>query len=268
VDEAGQRSRVREVLAVLVQAGVVNEVGGGFRLTRPFAALVPGSSGVTLTAVLAAVQLDLEDLDRGQPRVDGEAALIVALDSGVAADEVTQNLYRSVYDAIPEVAAVLNGSGPMLDLGCGVGGALLSTAQLYPQLRLVGVDIFPEVVAETVRRRDALGLSEQVQVCCADARELTERRVYPIAYWAQAFFSDQARRATLASLRQALTEDGLLIMQEQPASPIEVVQQSRRGIAAGRTADELAKEAEEAGFELIRQVATNVGNLTVMRNQP
>ncbi|GAB3276224.1 SAM-dependent methyltransferase [Kineosporia babensis] len=264
-------NRVSGVLDVLKQAGVVTEVPGGYQLAPPFAALLTGASGVSLETVLDAVSLDLaalEKLDQEELELTGDAALIVARDAGVEADPVTQMLYRSVYDAMPEVSAVLESGGPMLDLGTGVGGALLTTAQLYPQLQLVGVDIVPEVIAEAERRRDQLGLSERVQLRCADAQTLPDQGTFRAAYWAQCFFPDASRTATLAMLRRALTTDGLLVLQEQLSGPTDTVQQGQRGISAGHTAEALTAEAEMAGFVLVRQVATNLGNLTVMRNQP
>ncbi|GLY30886.1 class I SAM-dependent methyltransferase [Kineosporia sp. NBRC 101731] len=270
--DAWPQARVRGVVDVLQQAGVVSGADGTWQLTPPFADLLAGASGVSLETVLDSARLDLaalQKLDREQPEmVDGVAALVVARDAGIAADPVTQMLYRSVYDAMPEVSAVLESGGPMLDLGSGVGGALLTTAQLYPQLKLVGVDIVPEVAAEAVRRRDELGLTDQVEVRCVDARNLPDRSTFRVAYWAQCFFPDADRAETLAVLRQALTDDGLLILQEQLAGPTDVVQLGQRGISGGHTVDELAAEARAAGFVLVRQVTTNLGNLTLVRNQP
>ncbi len=130
------------------------------------------------------------------------------------------------------------------------------------------MDIVPEVAAEARRRSIDLGLADRVEVRPLDARDLPERNTFRAAYWAQCFFPDSSRAGTLAVLRQALTKDGLLILQEQPATSIDAVQQAQRGISAGHSAEELAREAEEAGFVLVRQVATALGNLTLMRNQP
>ncbi|TQS39766.1 SAM-dependent methyltransferase [Cryptosporangium phraense] len=249
----------------------------GWELAAPFSALVPGSSGATIDGVLDGVRLEMEQVGRladepGKP--DGGDALVVAKDNGVAADAVTTALYRTVYDAVPEVDAVLADGGPMLDLGCGIGGALFTTARLYPDLSLVGVDLVPEVVAEAERRRDALGLADRVELTCADARDLTDRGTYRAAYWARAFFPDESRAATLAVLRRALTADGLLLLQEQPLPPdplaaaVERLQQRQRGITAGRTVDELVAEAREAGFRLVRPVPTALGNLVLLSPAP
>ncbi|GAB6897252.1 SAM-dependent methyltransferase [Kineosporia succinea] len=264
-------NRVRVVTDVLAEAGVITRTEAGLQLTPPFAALLSGPSGVGLDVVLASVRQDLQalaTLDRDAPRpVDGEAALVVARDAGVRADPVTQALYRSVYDALPEVAELLRGGGPMLDLGSGVGGALLTTAQLYPKLKLVGVEIVPEVAAEAERRRDDLGLADRVEIRCADARDLADDNAFRVAYWAQCFFPDDTREGTLAALRRVLTDDGLLILQEQLSTPYDAVQLAQRGISAGHTTSELAREAEKAGFRLVREVATHLGNLTLVRNQ-
>ncbi|MBT0771484.1 class I SAM-dependent methyltransferase [Kineosporia sp. J2-2] len=265
-------ARVRGVLDVLAEAGVATAGPDGWRLTPPFTVLLDGASGVQLDVVLDAARLDLDalaHLDRpGASMMDGEGALIVARDSGVTAGPVTRTLYRSVYDAMPEVSAALTDGGPMLDLGSGIGGALLTTAQLFPGLKLVGVDLVPEVVAELARRRDALDLAGQVEVRCLDARDLPDRGTFRVAYWAQGFFTDDARAGTLAVLRRALAGDGLLVLQEQPSTAADAVRQGQHGIGAGRTAAELAAEAREAGFVLVRQVRTGLGNLVVVRNQP
>ncbi len=120
------RQRVRGVIDVLSEAAVVTETPDGWQLTTPFAALLAGASGVSLDSVLASVRLDLAALAKldQEPTtiLDAEAALIVARDSG-RGRPVTLALYRSVYAAMPEVEAVLESKGPLLDLGSGIGGA-------------------------------------------------------------------------------------------------------------------------------------------------
>jgi predicted O-methyltransferase YrrM len=270
-DENWTPARVLGVLDVLDQAAVVSNEREGWQLTPAFAALVTGASGFSLKSVLASADQDLaalQRLDQEQPAaLNGQEALILARDAGVESDPVAQMLYRTVYDAMPEVVAVLEEGGPMLDLGIGVGGALLTTAQLYPQLRLVGVEIVPEVAEEARRRRDRLNLTDQVEIRTLDAWQLPEHHVFTVAYWAQSFFPDVSRAQTLAVLRQALTDQGLLVLQEMPSSPTDAVQQAQRGISQ-RSAAELAQEAQKAGFVLVQQAATALGNLTVMRNQP
>ncbi len=73
----------------------------------------------------------------------------------------------------------------VVDLGCGIGGDLIALAQAG--LSVTGVEIDATTAAVATANVDALGLTDQVQVICADARTMNVEKF-------DAAFCDPARR--------------------------------------------------------------------------
>ncbi|MEM7370569.1 MAG: methyltransferase [Bacteroidota bacterium] len=114
--------------------------------------------------------------------------------------------------------------GPLLDPFCGSGTLLMEAAQVFPQLKIIGSDIFPEPI-ETSQQNIAQNLQhpERIQLHMADARRLSEsfepnsikyivtNPPYGIRvgknlrfYWFYYHFLDQAH--------QVMQEDGRLVL--------------------------------------------------------
>jgi hypothetical protein len=84
------------------------------------------------------------------------------------------------------------------------GGFLLSTAQAFPAIRGVGVEVVPAVAAEAERRARAVGVADRVEVRGIDARKLTDEDAFDAAFWAQPFFPASTRPGVLAAIHRAL----------------------------------------------------------------
>lgn len=80
-------------------------------------------------------------------------------------------------------------AGPILDLGCGIGGDLLALAHERP---VVGIDQDPVRLQLAAANAEALGVSDQVTLIQADWTELRRSGQLPEAAVA---FADPARRA-------------------------------------------------------------------------
>ncbi|BCB74667.1 hypothetical protein GCM10022251_74750 [Phytohabitans flavus] len=107
-----------------------------------------------------------------------------------------------------------------------------------------------------------------------DARDLDEVNAFDAAFWAQPFFREPARVATLHVIRRALKPGGLLVVQELerepeaadlPAFTLRRLVYQGLGVPFALSAEQLAVEAESAGFELARQAATSFGRFAVLR---
>lgn len=114
--------------------------------------------------------------------------MTLARDWGVRPGAGARQLYGLVYDAVPEYRDRLAEGGPLLDVGSGVGGALLTTLSLFPKLHAVGAEIVPAVATETRARAEEAGVGSRVEVRAVDARTLEDQSTFAVCYWAQGFF--------------------------------------------------------------------------------
>ncbi|MBB4689004.1 SAM-dependent methyltransferase [Amycolatopsis jiangsuensis] len=271
---AGQ---VTDALSVLGNAEVAQAHEDYWLLTPAFAALVDGVAGIELPAVLAAVDLSRSEIARvAEPvrRLGGADALTLAEDSGLRVTAGTQTLFGLIHEALPEFRELLEKGGPLLDVGSGVGGFLLTTTSLFDRLHAVGVEVVEEVAAELRSRAHQAGLAERVEIRTLDARELTDEGTFAASFWAQPFFAAEARPGTLAAIRRAVRPGGLLLMQElfppltEQAGSRDRLDQlfhRRQGATFGRSAEELAAEAVAAGFRDPEIVETPLGRLVAVR---
>lgn len=272
--------RVSDALDVLVSAGVANTDEAGFRLSEAFDALVAGVSGVDLATALDAYDLasayaaESASASR-RSDLEGARALTLARDWGVRAGGAARDLYALVYDALPDFRDRLDDGGPLLDVGSGVGGALLTTLALFPELRAVGVEMVPEVAAETRVRAEEAGVADRVEIRAVDARAITDESAFTVCYWAQGFFPAATRGDVLKVIFRALRPGGLLLMQEtfpptaeQTVSTIrgrlDQLVRHRQNIASGLSAKDLITEAETAGFREPRVVDSPAGRLVAV----
>lgn len=274
---AGQ---VANVLDVLTAAGVTERADDAFRLTVSFDALVGGTTGADLGETLDALGLLRAEVPLAVSATDGtltgEQALVVARDWGIGPTEDALHLYAVLYAALPDYRARLEQGGRVLDVGCGIGAAVLSTATMFDSVHAVAIEVVPEVAEVTRQRARAAGVADRVEIRTADARTLTEEAAFDVSFWAQPFFDPAARADTLAVIFRALRPGGLLLVQElfPPVSEEDnenvrvrldrLFLQQHHG-TFGRTAEALAAEAETAGFRGSEIVATALGRMVLTR---
>lgn len=261
--------RVRDVLSVL--SDVVTVDGDKVRLTPEFGAFAADDAFIALDDVLDNAQVMVRAAKADVPPLSYVDALAVARAAGGRVGDVSRFLYEHVLAAqVPEIPARIR-AGRWLDIGCGIAGATLTFATLYPELRATAIELIPLVADEARQRAEALGVSDRVEIRSMDAREFDERNAFSGVFWAQPFFPESARQATLAAILRALEPGGLLMMQEMESAPAEpdLSYDLRRlayrgwGVPFARTAEDLVAEA--AGFDLVRIAVTDLGRLVVVR---
>ncbi len=270
--------RVADLVTALEAHGVVQQSDGAVQLTESFAALVADDAYIGLDDALDQAEL-LTRMVRTAVEAPGPLplsepdALVTARATGGKATPVTAALYDKLFlPQIPELAELIH-TDRFLDVGCGVAGATTTLAGLFPDLRGTAIELIPTVAAETQRRIDALGVSEQVDLKVMDARDFDEKDVFGSAFWAQPFFPAETRQATLEMILRALRPGGILFVQEMEPLPNEAGRPSYSlrklvaqgwGVPFGRTAEELAEEAVAVGFELIRIAQTDFGRMVLV----
>jgi SAM-dependent methyltransferase len=268
--------RVREVVEALRVNGIVELADLKVRLTPQYSALLSDDAPFSLDDLLGEAHMMsrlVADAVQGLQPAEQDA-LTVADAYGLRPTATAQALFGQLLDALPDFREALR-DGRYLDVGCGVGGLLLSVAPMFPGMRAVGVELAPEVAAEGARRAVALGVADRVDIRCMDARNFDEEDAFDAAFWAQPFFPAASRPETLAAIRRALKLGAKLYMQEMERIPDEEAEQRafalRRlvftgwGVPFAQSAEELTAEAEASGFVLDRLASTPFGRIVVVR---
>src|SRR5215471_11478209 len=73
--------------------------------------------------------------------------------------------------AMPEVQAKLERGALVADVGCGQGRALIKLAQIYPQSRYVGYDLFAPSIAKATANAQSAGVADRVRFEHRDVSE-------------------------------------------------------------------------------------------------
>ncbi|MDG4782423.1 class I SAM-dependent methyltransferase [Micromonospora sp. WMMD961] len=273
------RQRLRDGLDALVSLKIVEQSGDEFRLTAPFAEMLTPDGlfhlGDKLDEARLMARLVGEAVKvNGLPMLSSDDAVAVARGATFQATEVGRAVFRETLNDVPEYAAAL-GQGRVLDVGCGVASGLLTTAALFPTIYGLGLELVPAVAAEAARRAVAQGVADRIEIRATDARHFDEPGAYNACFWAQPFFSADARLPTLRAIHRALAPGGILLEQELDSKPTDTAHAPafalRRmvfhswGTSFATTAEHLAVEAQAAGFTLIRIATTNLGRMVVLR---
>jgi len=100
-----------------------------------------------------------------------------------------------------------------LDLGCGAGMRSISVFNAGATLEANGIDVSDERVAEGERARAGLKMPGRFEVADVNACRLAPR-AYDLIFSAHSFHHFEALEHIMAEVHEALTDDGLFILEE------------------------------------------------------
>ncbi|MEU5786049.1 SAM-dependent methyltransferase [Micromonospora lupini] len=270
-------TRLAVAFDALEAAGVVRRTDELLELRPEFAELIADDGLYALDDILARasamIRIVGDSAHASEPaRPTEEESLAIARGFVWRPGPGGREIYRGMLDALPEFASALD-SGRVLDVGCGVAGAMLTAASMFPGMTGVGLEVEPAVAAEAQRRAATFGA--RIRIIATDAREFDETDGFDVCFWAQPFFPAETRADTLRMIRRALKPGGILIEQEMEVEPQD--EDARLGFALrrlvfsgwnvpfARTAESLKVEATDEGFEHIRIATANLGRVVVSR---
>jgi cyclopropane fatty-acyl-phospholipid synthase-like methyltransferase len=170
----------------------------------------------------------------------------------------------------PELHKRLQAGGKHLELGCGVGGMLLSLLKAHPRMTATGIELDEAILKEIERLANELGVADRLTLNNCDARDYKADSVFDSLFWSQNFFERSLRSPVLEVGFRALKPGGLLmlpLLSEPPKSSEERRSPAGKAYTLNRlmynswgapllTPIELRNEVEEAGFEVINEIAT------------
>lgn len=252
------------VCEALQAHGVLEQAAGGWVLTASFAALCAEDAQQPLADFLISVATRTRTLAAGSacPRGYGELASAdrVAVARGLGMSPLSREGragFARMAAMVPELERRWRRGADHLEVGCGIGNALLAFAKEFPQLRVVGIDLDAALIAEARRRAVQLQVHDRVSLRQLDAAELADEQRFDSAQWSQMFFSSPSRAPALRALHRALRPGGLLFMptlpesaQPSPASSLKRALIASWDVPVGSDAA-LRAEVEDAGFDVL-----------------
>jgi SAM-dependent methyltransferase len=213
----GSAERLSDFLAALVAHGIVQRAGPGFRLAPDYAFLASPSAAIPLSSLIryaAIMNHAVETLGAGGEAYTELASadvVTVAEGSGISALSAAGRVsVESIGATLPEVRACWIAGAHHLEVGCGVGNALLGIVSRHPDVTAVGLEIDESVATECRRRSELLQLADRTEVRAMDACDLSDDSCYDTIQWSQFFFPDSARIPVLNAMLRALKPGGYL----------------------------------------------------------
>jgi SAM-dependent methyltransferase len=282
-------ARLADFLLALEAHAIVERDGEIYRLAPAFATLLLSRALPALpdllgrSAVITKLVTPRDASGTNYALLTPEEALSFA--RSVAPDPahpLTAALHRGLADAAPELGECWEAGARHLDLGCGAGGLLLGIAAAFPRLRAVGIELEPQIAAETRRRAEVTGLARRVEVRQGNALDLAEVDAYDSVLWAQLFFPRATRAAALAVARRALRSGGFLLVPtfvggEPPADDATLHSAAGQAYALSRlrfgawdipgsSSQALCEEVAAAGFIFDRAIPFTLSSLLLFRS--
>lgn len=112
---------------------------------------------------------------------------------------------------LPDLAVRLAGPARVLDVGTGVGWLAVALAQAYPQITVVGIDIFPPALDLARANVAGSGVAGRVELLEQDARDLAPTAEFDVVWLPLPFLPPSAVPDLLAAARGALRPGGWLL---------------------------------------------------------
>ena len=130
---------------------------------------------------------------------------------------VISALIDSILPLVPETLDALRQGIEVVDIGCGSGRAINLMASHFPLSRFTGYDFSEEAIGSARAESARMGVSN-TRFEVKDLAELDERDRYQLITAFDAIHDQAQPRRVLKSIANALTDDGVFLMQDIRAS--------------------------------------------------
>jgi SAM-dependent methyltransferase len=168
-----------------------------------------------------------------------------------------------------------NRGAAFLDIGVGVAALAIAMARTFPDLRIVGIDVWEAVLALAAEDIRAAGLTDRIEVRHQDVADLGDDQTYDLVWLASPFIPPAVLHTALPRVLRALRPDGWLLFAAFAGSdPLSDALADLRVVRAGGAVwrpDDAAALLEQAGFVDVQHVRLDVGirsRLTAARRPP
>jgi len=181
-----------------------------------------------------------------------------------------------VAESRPELKALLQRPGAVfLDVGVGSAWLAIQACRVWPQVSVIGFDIWQPALDIAARNVEEQRLSDRIELRLQDVTETkkSDEGMATVAWLPTMFIPESRLQAALLSLRAALQPDGWLVVGRYmvPSDDFGVAMTSLRTITSGGrwwSDQELEAELRKAGYGEVSHVVYNITQLTIVRRSP
>lgn len=173
----------------------------------------------------------------------------------------------------PHLATALQGSGAFLDVGTGVGQMAIAAAQTWPNMRVVGIDIWKPALERARTNVTNANLDNRIELREQNIADLPDKDVYSLAWLPAPFIPEELFERALFALNNALRPGGYLVIgqyaipDDRLSSALNRLLIVRSGGYPGR-ADEIAASLRACGFVDVESFsAAPAGDFVIGRRQ-
>jgi predicted O-methyltransferase YrrM len=184
---------------------------------------------------------------------------------------------REVVPACEGLAERFRSKGAaILDVGVGVGMTAIAMAQMWPEMKIVGIDVWQPSLRLARENIDQAGLADRIEVREQGVENLTDESAYDYVYFANTFIPEQFARAGLERSLKALRPGGWIAIgavnesAPPPASALFRLRETQWGGPVWSTA-ECEKVLRDCGFVEVKTPPVAPGALvswTAGRRKP
>ena len=174
----------------------------------------------------------------------------------------------------PALHKMLTSAGNFLDIGTGVGWLAIEAAQVWPALKVVGIDIWEPSLQLARANIAATGMQERVALRTQSIVDLDDREAFTVVWYPAPFLPLQIAPAAMENVYRALVPGGWLVFGMFPPQP-DPLGEALRALRTVRCGGYLWKvpEVEERlralGYEEVETFAHgSVSTLLVVGHKP
>jgi precorrin-6B methylase 2 len=227
----------------------------------------PQEAGMTASMIRAIYMMDSKLLfpaSRATSWSHSEAEILDAI--GNAARMHAHSFTRGVVPVCDGLAERLAApTARLLDVGVGVAGTATALAQMWPELRIVGIDVWQPALRLARDNVDAAGLADRIELREQGVESVTDKDAYDAVYFAVHFIQERFARPGLARVRDALRSGGWIVTGATPfeqMSPETAALHRLRETQWGSplwTVAETEQALRDSGFVDVRQAPPQPG---------
>ena len=191
----------------------------------------------------------------------------VLQERGRSSASVARN-FADVARSRPELDTAL-ADGDFLDIGIGVGWLAIEAANLWPNMRIVGLDIWEpslELAASNIAKK---GLQDRIALRRQSVAELNDEAAFDVIWLPSAFLPYEVFNEALPRINLALKPGGFLLIGgvAVSADPLNQSLLDLRAVISGGHAwrvEEMKTHLSDAGFRDIEYAEGNKGSVPLV----